>query len=447
MAGKRWYQFNWPFGPANEQKESATGGVISMSSVGRPRWMDRNLENFAREGYIQNAIAHRCISLIAEAASLIPFLVFEGDNELEQHPLLEVFAKPNPFQGGTELWRSWYAFTKIAGNAYLEPVILDAKIRELFVLRPDRMKVIPGRRGYPAAYEYTVGGASVRFEMEDRLSRQQPILHFKEFHPIDDWYGLSPIEPAAFAIDVHNQAGAFNKALLDNGARPSGALVYEPKDKDATQTLPDDQFLRLKKELEDKYSGARNAGRPLLLEGGLKWQQMGLTSKDMEFMEAKREAAREIALAFGVPPMILGIPGDNTYANYKEANRAFYRQTVLPLVERTCQALTNFFAPTYGESFRVTYDEDQVVGLIAEREELWDKVTTADHITVDEKRDATGYGPYEPSTDSPGDVILVPSSKIPLEEAMFQPGGAEPAPDPNPNGDGNAQPPVSPNQA
>lgn len=431
MAGKRWYQFGWPFGPATEQKESATGGVISMNSVGRPKWMDRNLENFAREGYIQNAIAYRCISLIAEAASLIPFLVFEGDKEMEQHPLLTVFTKPNPFQGGTELWRAWYSFAKIAGNSYLEPVILDGNVRELFVLRPDRMKVVPGRRGYPAAYEYTVGANMVRFDMQDLPSRQQPILHFKEFHPIDDWYGLSPIEAAAFAIDVHNQAGAFNKALLDNGARPSGALVYEPKDKEASRTLPDDQFMRLKKELDEKYSGAKNAGRPMLLEGGLSWQQMGLTSKDMEFMEAKREAAREIALAFGVPPMILGIPGDNTYANYKEANRAFYRQTVLPLVERTCQALTNFFTPTFGDKLRVDYDEDQVVGLIAEREELWDKVTAADHISVDEKREATGYAPYEPNADSPGDVILVPSSKIPLEEAMFQPGGAEPIGDPN----------------
>lgn len=438
MAKWRW---RTPWVSGIEEKESATGGVVSMSHVGRPKWMDRNLENFAREGYIQNAVAYRCITLIAEAASLIPFLVYDGENEMEDHPLLKLFAKPNPFQGGTELWRAWYSFAKIAGNAYLEPVILGTDIRELFVLRPDRMKVIPGRRGYPAAYEYTVGNASARFEMQDLPSKQQPILHFKEFHPTDDWYGLSPIEAAAFAIDVHNQAGAFNKALLDNGARPSGALVYEPRDKDATQTLPDDQFHRLKKELEEKYSGAKNAGRPLLLEGGLSWQQMGMTSKDMEFMEAKREAAREIALAFGVPPMLLGIPGDNTYANYKEANRALYRQTVLPLVDRTCQALTNFFAPTYGESLRVAYDEDSVVGLIAEREELWDKVTTADHISVDEKREATGYAPYEPTPDEPGNVILVPSSKIPLEEAMFQPGGPEPV-------DPNAQPaPVIQNPA
>ena len=96
--------------------------------------------------------------------------------------------------------------------------------------------------------------------------------------------------------------------------------------------LSDNQFERLKRELEDNYQGAVNAGRPLLLEGGLDWKAMSLSPKDMDFLDAKHNAAREIALCFGVPPMLLGIPGDNTYANYQEANRAFCRSTVLPLV-------------------------------------------------------------------------------------------------------------------
>ena len=97
--------------------------------------------------------------------------------------------------------------------------------------------------------------------------------------------------------------------------------------------LSDDQFERLKRELEENYQGARNAGRPLLLEGGLDWKAMSLSPKDMDFMEAKHAAAREIALAFGVPPQLLGIPGDNTYSNYQEANRVFFRATVLPFAQ------------------------------------------------------------------------------------------------------------------
>ena len=141
---------------------------------------------------------------------------------------------------------------------------------------------------------------------------------------------------AAVPLDIHNAAGAWNKALLDNAARPSGALVFAGP---VGTTLTDTQFDRLKTELEASYQGAANAGRPLLLDGGLDWKPLSMSPKDMDFIEAKNSAAREIALAFGVPPLLLGLPGDNTHANYAEANRAFYRQTVIPLVRRTADAL------------------------------------------------------------------------------------------------------------
>ena len=191
------------------------------------------------------------------------------------------------------------------------------------------------------------------------------------------------------ALDIHNAAGRWNKALLDNSARPSGALVYAPKE---GGNLSDEQFDRLKAELEDGYSGAARAGRPLLLEGGLDWKAMGLTPKDMDFIEAKHGAARDVALAFGVPPMLLGIPGDNTYANYQEANRAFYRMTVLPLVARTAKELSAWLAPAFGEGLRLWYDADLVEGLSGERDSLWARVGAASFLTDDEKREMVGYG-------------------------------------------------------
>ena len=87
----------------------------------------------------------------------------------------------------------------------------------------------------------------------------------------------------------------------------------------------------------------------MVLEGGLDWKAMALSPKDMDFVELKNAAAREIALAFGVPPMLLGIPGDNTYANLAEANRALWRQTVIPLVRRVADDLSAAgSAPVFG---------------------------------------------------------------------------------------------------
>jgi HK97 family phage portal protein len=230
----------------------------------------------------------------------------------------------------------------------------------------------------------------VRFA-DEPLPGVRPILHVRLFHPANDHYGMSPIEAAAAAIDIHNAAGAWNKALLDNAARPSGALVYAAR----SGNLTGEQFARLKSELELSYQGARNAGRPLLLEGGLDWKPLSLSPKDMDFVEAKHAAAREIALALGVPPMLLGIPGDNTYSNYQEAQRAFWRGTVLPLVGRTAKALSAWLAPAWGGGLELRPDLDQVEGLGAEREALWARLNAATFLTPDEKRAAVGYGPLE----------------------------------------------------
>jgi HK97 family phage portal protein len=209
------------------------------------------------------------------------------------------------------------------------------------------------------------------------------------FNPSNDYYGFSPIEAASSAIDLHNAASGWNKALLDNAARPSGALVYTAE----AGHLTEEQFSRLKSELERNYQGAVNAGRPMLLEGGLDWRAMSLSPKEMDFMEAKHAAAREIALAMGVPPMLLGIPGDNTYANYQEANRVFWRQTVLPLVGRTLKALAAWLGPRFGEGLALRPALEEVEALSSERASLWDRVQRADFLTVDEKRAAIGLGP------------------------------------------------------
>ena len=129
----------------------------------------------------------------------------------------------------------------------------------------------------------------------------------------------------------------------------------------------------------------------MLLEGGLDWKAMGLSPRDMDFVEAKNGASRDISLAFGVPPMLLGIPGDNTFANYAEANRAFFRLTVLPLLSRTAEALSAWLKPVYGSSLRLTHDLDQVAGLAAERDQLWARLQAATFITDEEKRQAVGY--------------------------------------------------------
>ncbi|MGC2046670.1 MAG: phage portal protein [Pseudolabrys sp.] len=379
----------------SEQKASRTARLIALESGGRPRWTPRDYAALAREGYARNAIVYRAVRLIAESVGALSFVLYEGVAERDIHPLLDLIRRPNPRQDGASFLESIASHLLLAGNAYIEAVGLgageegDPQVRELYALRPDRMKLVPGADGWPQAYDYTVAGSTVRFDQSAMLP---PILHLTFFNPLDDHYGLSPLEAAAIAVDTHNAAAAWNKALLDNAARPSGALVYDGPDGAALSAL---QYERLKNEFAEHYQGMSNAGRPLVLEGGLDWKPMSLSPGDMDFLNAKHAAAREIALAFGVPPMLLAIPGDNTYSNYQEANRVFWRQSVLPLAGRIACALTHWLSPMFGDGLMLAADTDRIEALSPDRAALWERVSKAPFLSVNEKRLATGYGPVE----------------------------------------------------
>ncbi|MBZ8135514.1 phage portal protein [Afifella sp. IM 167] len=373
---------------APEAKASRTGPLIAFQRAGRPVWTPRNYAALARRGYEENAVAYRAVRMVAEAAASMAWILTEDGREASEHPLLELLRRPNPRQAGADLFEAAYGHLMLSGNAYLEAVFgADGEVAELYALRPDRMKVVPGADGWAAAYEYAVAGRTARFAAEGEGIC--PILHVTLFHPLDDHYGFAPLQAAQKALDIHAEAAAWNKALLDNAARPSGALVYEGPEH---ANLSEDQFRRLKAELAENFEGAANAGRPLLLEGGLSWQQMSLSPREMDFLELKNAAAREIALAVGVPPMLLGIPGDNTYSNYREANRALWRQTVLPMAGRMAAALTAWLAPAFRGRLALAQDVDSVEALTEERAARWKMVAEAPFLSDAEKREALGYG-------------------------------------------------------
>lgn len=385
-----------------ETKASKAGPLLALQQPGRAVWTPRRFDSFAEEGYRKNVIAFRAINVIARAAASVPWRLFRrgrgGIRALSDHALLNLLKRPNPVMAQSEFVEAVAGYFLIAGNSFVEAVAGESGARELWPLRPDRVKVIAGATGLPQGYIFSIGGAERRWEA-DPLTGRSAILHLKSFNPLDDWYGMSPIEAAAYAIDQRNESDKWNMALLQNGARPSGALVYEPKGA-AAANLSDDQFARLKDEIAQQYSGARNAGRPMLLDGGLSWQEMSLSPKDMDFLESRNAASRDVALAFGVPPQLLGIPGDNTYSNYQEARLALWEDTVVPLLRHLRDEFNGWLVPMFGDDLALEIDLDEVPALVARREKIWRRLQSADFLTVNEKREAAGFGPI-----AGGDVI------------------------------------------
>jgi HK97 family phage portal protein len=372
-----------------EVKASATGPVIAFQGSGRVAWSPRDPVSLTRNGFLANPVAFRAVKLIAETAAALPLVVQDCERRYEVHPVLDLIRRPNPVQGKADFFEAVYGQLLLSGNAYVEAVPGSAGgPAELHVLRSDRMSLIPGADGWPVAYDYTVGNRKHRFDMTAGVA---PICHVRAFHPQDDHYGFSPMQAAAVALDVHSSASRWSKALLDNAARPSGAIVY--RGADGQGALSAEQYERLVAEMESHHMGARNAGRPMLLEGGLDWKPMGFSPSDMEFHKTKEAAARDIAIAFGVPPMLLGVTGDATYANYQEANRAFFRLTVLPLVTKVSAALGHWLSAFGGDSVELKPDLDQVPALAVERDAQWARVAAAEFLTVAEKRSLLGLPP------------------------------------------------------
>ncbi|WP_033925619.1 phage portal protein [Sphingomonas sp. 35-24ZXX] len=330
-----------------------------------------------RAGYCDNPIAQRAVRLVAEGVGGAPLA--------SSDPAIGVLVQAT--SAGQGLLETLAAHLLLHGNGYVQ-ILRDADGRpaELFALRPDRVSIEPDARGWPAAYVYRVGDSATRLAAQEG-DGAPVVVHIKAFHPTDDHYGLGCLGAAARAVAVHNAASRWNQALLDNAARPSGALVYRPDEPGGV--LSPDQFDRLKAELEASFAGHANAGRPMLLEGGLSWQSMALSPADMDFVALKSNAAREIALAFGVPPMLLGLPGDNTYANYREANRALWRLTLLPLADKITAGIAQGLQHWWPDA-AIGVDQDRVPALSEDRERLWAQVGAADFLSPEEKRAMLG---------------------------------------------------------
>ena len=402
-----------------KKQESKMMGYFGVDSSQRKEYKYQDLAN---EGYLKNAIVYRCVNEIAKGASAVDFMLYNGDQIVENHPLIDLLRRPNPLQSYSEFFASLYGYLLLSGNSYVLRVGADNRPpSELHQLRPDRIAIKGNQKPIPNRYEYSINGRVVEKYEVDEDSGYSDLKHIKLWNPLDDYYGCSPLSAAAVEVDQFNMASKHNVNLLSNGARPSGAVIFRPKDDQGfSVSLTEQQRQQMLTDLNNRFSGSHNAGRPMLLEGDFDWKEMGLSPKDMDFLNLKHMSATDIAMCFGVPSQLVGVPDAQTYSNVAEARLALYEETIIPHLSKIASDLNEWLVPMFDERLELKFDIDAIPALSERRKKIYENVTSAVRegiMTRNEARERIGLEPVDGA-----DGLYISATLFPLgDEAVPEP--------------------------
>jgi HK97 family phage portal protein len=403
------------------EEKQAPSNMVGYFGVGSGDAKNYKYQDLAKEGYLKNAIVYRCVNEISKGAGAVDFMLKNDDMMVEEHPLLDLLNRPNPLQSSSEFFNSLFGFLLLSGNAYILKVGSEVgSPRELHLLRPDRIQIKGGGKPIPDRYEYIVNGRVQNVFDVDQDTGSSEIKHIKLWNPLDDYYGCSPLQAAAEEVDQHNLSSKHNINLLNNGARPSGAVIFKPKDDQGfTVNLSESQRQQLLTDLNNRFVGSGNAGRPMLLEGDFDWKEMGLSPKDMDFINLKHMSATDIALCFGVPSQLVGVPDSQTYSNIAEARLALYEETIIPHLKLIQSDLNEWLVPMFSEELEFCYDIDGIPALAERKRKTYENITNAVNtgiMTRNEAREIIGLSPVTGGDDLYINAALMPIGSASVEE-------------------------------
>jgi HK97 family phage portal protein len=372
------------------------------------------------EYYRRCAPLHSAIQLIAdEVSNVTPYMFNPSNSEyVDKSALLELLKFPNADVTYTEFMKQLVSFFLVTGNVYIVARAVGANrpVADLFVIPPQYVTITPGVDGFAQMFEVSstsgLGDQFMRNEINGRFRYYSKdgdeLWHIKEFNPLvssSNLYGMSRLTPIVYEIEQYIQASTHNLSMLRRGARPSGALTSD-------NPLNDDQFTRLQEQMTSFYQGAGNTGRLLLLENGLKFEEMAQTNKDMDFLELKKNVTNMIYNAFKIPLPLIS-PEHMTLNNMTTSMLNLYDNAVLPLMQRMFNELTIFLLHRYPEhkNMIISYSDDEITALEPRRNEQLEKQSKMGILTINEIRALMGY---EPLTG--GDVLYINANQMAIAQ-------------------------------
>lgn len=325
-----------------------------------PTWMSARplpppaaIRRLLDEGYRKQALVYACINelatSVAEPVIRVGRMGLDGELvEDPNHPLKRLLDHPNPETSTYELFETAILHLQGAGNFYLHKVknARGATV-QLWTLRPDRVKVKPAPDGMVDAYEYSFDG------MLRQLAPAADVIQCKLPDPLDDYYGLSPIAALARFGDLDAQAADFMRAYFSNAGAPSGLLKFKT-------TVNKDERLRIQSLWREQHGGGFDTWHNVsVIDANVDYQALGGAPERLRLNFIFDATETRICMAFGVPPIVVGAAiglARSTFANYREARRSMWDETLAPLYRRIGDVLSRGFADEYGPDVRVWFD-------------------------------------------------------------------------------------------
>lgn len=349
--------------------------TFTYSNTGIPQWLSCRYLSLSEEGFQKNVFVFRAINLIAKGIASIPLYAINPDGNKDEQ-ISDLINNPNDSISKAAFIEAIVSYLLISGNAFIR---FDGK-NQLQSLRPDRVQIVPNKEHTAVEY-YVYHIDNTKYSLG-----KNEILHLKFFNPLNDWYGISPLQIVSQSIDQYNEMAKHNLSILQNGGRPSGCLILKNGEE-----LSEEQLQQLRTNICKAYSGPNHAGKILLLQGGIEWKEMGLSPKDLDFEAGRKLSIIEISQAFGIPPVLLGIECNSSFNSYKEARLNFWEDTVLPLANLIKNEFSKWLSICFQRKIELVFDLESIHALTERREALWHKIANADFLSIDEKREILGF--------------------------------------------------------
>lgn len=347
-----------------------------------------------------------CANLLSGTVSSLPLMVYRKKGDAKEvyrdHPLYKVLHdSPNFDQTSVDFWQFMQGSLEFWGNAYAEKIKTGERVTGLVPISPALMSV---RRLSSGEIEY-----SWTYEGVQNVRKDADILHIRGFggNPLG---GMSTLHFGRNAFGLARAVDRAAGATFKNGLRPSGALTFQ-------EFLSKENREIAEGKLVEKYVGAVNAGRPLVLEGGTTWQQLTINPEDAQMLESRRFSVEEICRFFGVPPHMVGHTENSTSwgTGLEQQTLGFQKFTLGPRIRRIEQALAKQLLTTSDRVNGVTIEfslEGLLRGDSAGRSSYYQTMTMIGAMTINDVRRLENLPPVDG-----GDVPRMQSQNTPITEA------------------------------